>query len=71
MRESGKLMASAPKARNVIAWGNALGEDSMGSEALKARNRTVDQKRSEGSTGPTWADGPGYYILRLWRCVAR
>jgi hypothetical protein len=50
-------------------------------EALKARN-TVTQKttvivlRSTSfpafsakkiSNAPTWADGPGYYISRLWR----
>jgi hypothetical protein len=41
MRPRENSRCSAPKARNVIAWGNALGEGSLILKALKARNRNV------------------------------
>ncbi|MEK6280806.1 MAG: hypothetical protein AABN95_10675 [Acidobacteriota bacterium] len=38
---SGRL--SAPKARNVKAWGNAPGKEQRNFEALKARHRPDNQ----------------------------
>src|SRR5258706_15982597 len=37
-------MVLAPKARNVIAWGNAPGDGQRVLEALKARNRSCRSK---------------------------
>ncbi len=52
----------------------------MNLEALKARNQVPIEKVVDALVqyhfalsalksllGPTWADGPGYYISRLWR----
>jgi hypothetical protein len=70
----------APKARNVIAWGNAPGDVLTNRRALKARNETCGLvMRSlvrklhyalsalHGSTLCSWGVAPGYYISRLWR----
>jgi hypothetical protein len=34
---------------------------------LRAPNIISRLQRYEASTGPTWADGPGYNISRRWR----
>ncbi len=73
---NGCAKIAAPKARNVIAQGNALGESwYISLKALKARdnyrrlnsNIIARLQRSGASLAPTWADGPGFCISRPWR----
>ena len=72
----------APKARNAIAQGNALGSKSASwpsAEGAKYRVsptvfralgviRSISRlQRSKKNMVSTWAVGPGYYISRRWR----
>jgi multidrug efflux system outer membrane protein len=72
----------APKARNVIAQGNALGLESAawpsaegakyqlstGTHQLMGLIRIMSRlQRSTRHIASTWAVGPGYYIARRWR----
>ena len=76
------MLSKAPKARNVIAQGNALGlelkslqsaesakyQGSIRACRLVRRIHFISRlQRSIVHTGSTWAAGPGYYISRLWR----
>ena len=74
----------APKARNAKAQGNALGpflsnissakgalyQVSVGVYQLMRRARFSRLQRWSRHVVSTWADGPGFYISRLWRLTA-
>jgi len=71
-----KLGFPAPKARNAIAQGNALGArpyEWLSAESAQWRvgNGNGDHQGARSALGnlpaPTRADGPGYSISRLWR----
>jgi multidrug efflux system outer membrane protein len=76
------LSEKAPKARNVIAQGNALGLRLLSwpsaegakypfpttAHQLAASVHLISRlQRSMGNFALTWAAGPGYYISRRWR----
>ncbi len=76
------LSNKAPKARNAIAQGNALGSQpaswpsaegakyqiSIGTHRLMSLVRIMSRlQRSTIHIAATWAVGPGYYISRRWR----
>ena len=80
-RECVEVKVSAPKARNVKAWGNAPGQSPPILEALKARHRAWKQKTATAPADKfapsalgtinrlSWGVAPGFHISRLWRCL--
>jgi multidrug efflux system outer membrane protein len=76
------MRSKAPKVRNVIARGNALGlwfislpsaegaqyQPSVGADRLTLLAIIISRfQRSIRHIASTWAVGPGFYISRLWR----
>jgi hypothetical protein len=76
------LSNKAPKARNVIAQGNALGLEpaswpsaegakyKVSATAFRSLGviRSISRRwRSKSHVASAWAVGPGYYISRRWR----